>query len=88
MTDEVPREQLAVRILFCDQLIRTVLPHATDASVVEQRQVFDREVLDGRHYLDAAWVASHTRASLGDLLLRGGDTGLHIVGITCHTSSR
>ena len=88
MTDEVPREEFAVRILLGNQLICTVLAHATDAGGVEQRQVFDREVLDGRHDLDTTWVASNASAGLGDLLLRGGDAGLYIVGITRHTSSR
>ena len=48
LADEVPGEQVAVRLLLLEQLLRAVLPHQLDAGLGERGQV------GGLHVLTAA----------------------------------
>jgi hypothetical protein len=51
--DEVPFEQVPVRVLLGGQLLRAVLAHQRHAALGQCRQVVDVQVLHGRADLDA-----------------------------------
>ena len=52
LADEVPGEQVAVRLLLREQVLRAVLPHQLDAGLGERGQVALRHVLHGGEHLD------------------------------------
>jgi hypothetical protein len=53
VTDEVPREQVAVKPLLLEQGVASVLPHQRHAGLVQCRQLRRRHVLGGGQDLDA-----------------------------------